>query len=587
VDSALPTLPALHALSLTDIFELIGVSASVLGGGRWRAIHQEPSVAPFELRYGVDFERVKYNQRCIERAESRRALVVAQHAGFWDFFVPIVVDRKVVAMVVAGPVARHEPTSNAITEQWRWLSGRQPNTQDPEFAEYLTVCLSTLVLDGRRFSAFQAYLRCLARLMAQQGAAKRFLAKAESLRPVLEQARLVDRMWETARAMVDPRTERSWPSAQHLVEMWSAGLTRAPDQVLVGMLAQLHAETNTVEALLRRRAFQRTCAELAAKAGEVVAGRVGDQGVSFLFSPGAAGRKRRNLLALGERASAAARKLGFALHLGTSTAGGDVPLSVAYQTALGAAEGALVRGEHLAQATKLDRSGAGLHALRRELGALAEENPRSLPARFDRYLERVALHYGYRVDAVRAHLEAGFERVAEGVRARGALGDRSDLELFDELERASRDARSMQELFAAYRRAVSEMSRLAEQPAATRRDRSLRRALRFIQEHYAQRLSLTRVARAAGFAPNYFSQLFKRKERVTFEQYLLRLRIERAKHVLTSTDLGMRRVAELSGFSSANYFATAFKRATGITPQRHRIEGTPAEERRRRERSKG
>jgi AraC-like DNA-binding protein len=560
------TLPALHALDLTDIFELIGVSASILSPGRWRAIHQEPSVVPFELRFGLDIERVKYNERCVRQAESRRTLVIGRHAGFWDVFMPIVVDRQVVALVVAGPVARQQPESGAITEQWRWLSGRQPDTQDPEFAEYLATCLSTLVLDRRCFQAFQDFLRGLALLIAQRGSAKRVLAKAEALRPVLEQARSVERMWETARSMVDPRKERSWPSAQRLDEMRRAGLSRAPDQVVVGMLAQVRPEADAVEALLQRRAFQRTCAELAGRTGEVIAGTVGDQGISFLAAAGSAGRRRRNLLALGERAAAAARKHGFTLHLGVSTAGDDVPLSVAFQAALAAAEGALVRGERVAKATIADRSGVGLHGLRRALGALAEENSRNLPARFDRYLERVALHYGYRVDAVRAHLEAGFERIADGVQARGVLGDRSNLELFEELERASREARGMQELFAAYRRAVSEMSRLAEQPVATRRDRSLQRAVKFIQEHYAQRMSLARVARAAGFAPNYFSQLFKRKEHLTFEHYLLRLRVERAKHLLASTELGMRRIAELSGFSSPNYFATAFKRATGTTP---------------------
>jgi len=556
---------ALHALGLTDIFELIGVSASILTPGRWRAIHQEPSVVPFEVRYGLDIERVKYNRRCVDQAVSRRGLVIGRHAGFWDLFVPVVADRKVVAQIVTGPIAREQPDSGTITEQWRWLSGRQPSTQDPAFAEYLATCLSTLVLDRNRLAAFQAFLRCLARVIARREGAEPVLAKAEALRPVLEQARSVERMWETARSMVDPRTERSCPSPQRLDEMHRAGVSWAPDQVLVGMLAPVRPETDAVDALLRRRAFQRASAELAQRTGEVVAGRVGDEGVSFLFA--GARRKRRNVLAWGERAAAAARKLGFALHLGVSTTGDDVPLSVAFQAALAAAEGALLRGERVAQATTADRSGVGLHALRRELGALAVEEPRNLPARFDRYLERVALHYGYHVDAIRAHLEAGFERIAEGVQAKGVLGDRSDLELFEDLERSSREARSMQELFAAYRRAVSEMSRLAEQPVATRRDRSLQRALKFIQDHYAQRLSLTQVARAAGFAPNYFSQLFKRKERLTFEHYLLRLRVERAKHLLlASTDLGMRRIAELSGFSSPSYFATAFKRATGTTP---------------------
>ena len=52
------------------------------------------------------------------------------------------------------------------------------------------------------------------------------------------------------------------------------------------MLAQVRPEGDAVEALLQRRAFQRACAELAARTGEVVAGRVGDEGVTFLSAAG-------------------------------------------------------------------------------------------------------------------------------------------------------------------------------------------------------------------------------------------------------------------------------------------------------------
>jgi two-component system, response regulator YesN len=69
-----------------------------------------------------------------------------------------------------------------------------------------------------------------------------------------------------------------------------------------------------------------------------------------------------------------------------------------------------------------------------------------------------------------------------------------------------------------------------------------------------------------GRAPNYFSLLFKQHEHGTFDAFVRRLRIDRAKELLAGTDLCARRVAQLSGFSTANYFGRAFRRAVAMTP---------------------
>jgi two-component system response regulator YesN len=99
-----------------------------------------------------------------------------------------------------------------------------------------------------------------------------------------------------------------------------------------------------------------------------------------------------------------------------------------------------------------------------------------------------------------------------------------------------------------------------------RRDRSLRRAVDYIERHYSEPLRLETVARIAGITPVYFSKLFKEREHVTFENYLRRLRIERAKQLLVNTGIGVSRVAEQSGFQSPQYFCRVFRSVTGQTP---------------------
>ena len=94
-------------------------------------------------------------------------------------------------------------------------------------------------------------------------------------------------------------------------------------------------------------------------------------------------------------------------------------------------------------------------------------------------------------------------------------------------------ARTLSELAAAYRAAVADLSDAIRRPVSARRDRSLRGALEYIHQHYGERLELPKVAKVAGFTPKYFSQLFHEREKMTFERYLAKLRLERAKQLLS------------------------------------------------------
>jgi YesN/AraC family two-component response regulator len=138
------------------------------------------------------------------------------------------------------------------------------------------------------------------------------------------------------------------------------------------------------------------------------------------------------------------------------------------------------------------------------------------------------------------------------------------------LERAAVEARTVSELFAAYRRAVNDVAQAVKRPQGARGDHGLRRAEEYMRRHYAESLGLERVARVAGYAPKYFSALFKKKQRMTFESYLTNLRIERAKQLLSGTTLNLERVARLSGLATRTYLGRVFKRRAGVTPMAYR-----------------
>ena len=94
----------------------------------------------------------------------------------------------------------------------------------------------------------------------------------------------------------------------------------------------------------------------------------------------------------------------------------------------------------------------------------------------------------------------------------------------------------------------------------------LRGAIDYIDKHYTEPLRVEQVADVAGLTQLEFSRLFRKQKRATFEQYVIDLRLERAKQLLSSTELNATRVAELSGFNSSQYFSRVFRNKLGVTP---------------------
>jgi len=562
------------ATVIADVFRLLGVSAYLHhDSGGWLRIHHEPSLTSYEVEHGADRERDAYNAACVAKVRRTQKTVRGEHGGYRDLFVPIVARKQVVSILVTGPFAVARPTAQEILDRWHGFTGRHGHPADPEFASYLARTLEILVLDDGKAAVFEKLLGHLAKLWAGEGAADALANQAEILRKKLESSRSVERMWEQVRTMVDDRSQRTWASASLAWSLRELHLSRVPDHVLVGLLVKTKPMVDPVDDLVRRDGFQRSVVDLAGAAGDLVVGKIGNHGVLLLSAiSGGADRKKQRLLDLAERVSTLGRRrFGLSLHFGWSLASRSLPLSRSYQAALHAAERALANGAKIMTA---EAPTAGpLPSLRKileELRKAVEETPSTLGARFDRYLETVEAQSGYRFDAVQGHLAAGFELMAAPLVAKGSLDAKSFETLSETLDRAGGEARTTSDLFAAYRTAVADMSEAMDRPVPARRDRNLRAALDFIHQHYSEPLRFGQVARVAGFAPNYFSALFREREGVPFERYVTGLRIERAKQLLTSSTLSAARVGELSGFRSPQYFSKVFHRALGVTPLAYR-----------------
>ena len=109
-----------------------------------------------------------------------------------------------------------------------------------------------------------------------------------------------------------------------------------------------------------------------------------------------------------------------------------------------------------------------------------------------------------------------------------------------------------------------------------RSDVSIQKVTGLIQQRYWDELSLSGLAREVGMSKYRLSHRFREVMGVTFRSYLTRVRLERAKTLLTSGNASITEVAQRVGFGDLPRFDKLFKRYTGITPSGYRTRGVRA-----------
>ena len=98
-------------------------------------------------------------------------------------------------------------------------------------------------------------------------------------------------------------------------------------------------------------------------------------------------------------------------------------------------------------------------------------------------------------------------------------------------------------------------------------------ACAYIDAHYADAdMSLNAAAAHVFVSPTYLSILFKKKLGVTFIDYLINLRLEKAKSLLRDTAKRTYEIAAETGYGDPQYFSVCFKKYTGLTPTEYRAQ---------------
>lgn len=95
----------------------------------------------------------------------------------------------------------------------------------------------------------------------------------------------------------------------------------------------------------------------------------------------------------------------------------------------------------------------------------------------------------------------------------------------------------------------------------------------YVSEHLSRDITLKEVAGRFAYSPNYFGLLFKEQVGVSFNDFVVGLRMERAKDMLQSQQFKIYEVADQVGYKSLTYFTRMFKKAFGMTPGDYKKQG--------------
>lgn len=90
---------------------------------------------------------------------------------------------------------------------------------------------------------------------------------------------------------------------------------------------------------------------------------------------------------------------------------------------------------------------------------------------------------------------------------------------------------------------------------------------KYIQMNYRREISLEEIASHVAMSSFYFSRIFSKHEGITYKDYLIKLRMEKAKQLIKEGKKSIKEISLEVGYVDQNYFSRAFKKYFNKSPK--------------------
>ncbi|MBP3702540.1 MAG: AraC family transcriptional regulator [Lachnospiraceae bacterium] len=105
------------------------------------------------------------------------------------------------------------------------------------------------------------------------------------------------------------------------------------------------------------------------------------------------------------------------------------------------------------------------------------------------------------------------------------------------------------------------------------KDYVIKKIISYLNENYNSKISLDQIAHNMYLSPVYISKIFKEETGESPINYLIKIRLEKAKEILSSSNGGtVKTIAKMVGYDDVYYFSKLFKKYYGISPLHYRNE---------------
>lgn len=92
----------------------------------------------------------------------------------------------------------------------------------------------------------------------------------------------------------------------------------------------------------------------------------------------------------------------------------------------------------------------------------------------------------------------------------------------------------------------------------------------YLLKHYNDpELTISKIAGESFMSEVYFRRIFKEKYGVSPQKYIIRLRLQYAKELISTGYYSLKEIALMSGYTDYKYFSTEFKKQVGVSPSEY------------------
>ncbi|MCR4588948.1 MAG: AraC family transcriptional regulator [Lachnospiraceae bacterium] len=100
---------------------------------------------------------------------------------------------------------------------------------------------------------------------------------------------------------------------------------------------------------------------------------------------------------------------------------------------------------------------------------------------------------------------------------------------------------------------------------------TIKSCIRLIHDHLPGKVTVDKLADEIHLTPKYLSALFRKETGVSLTDFIGKLRIDHACHMLKTTDMTYLEISMMLDFCSQSHFTASFKKAVGMTPKEYRM----------------